>query len=425
MAIEPINYSAAMPKQDDFLQSIMGGLQVGSALRNVQLQQQQQQAQQARAQQYQSDLASFMQAPSLQAINALRLKYPEHREAYKDIYSSMDEEQQKSVVRDVGTTLAALQSGQNDVAERLLKTRVDTLKKSGQPAEFEQRMLEGVQQRQPWVSGGLWAFAGGIPGGDKLLENLGKLGTEQRAQALAPSTLTKAEADAKSAVSDAELKGITARYGEQSVLLDLRKKGVEIQHLVDDTSIKRESNRIAAMNAAANKESNSLKREELTLKIAEARRSLDEKLREKVAEYEGGQATLQDAMNLLTELRSDEDSLRAATGSLGMRGAIPGTKARTAAGKIEQLQNTLAASNLDKLKGAMSDKDILFLKNITSNLDRFQDEDKFMDELGKVERIIVRADKQMRAKFGDPKKPAPSADPSSTGQAQRNVVVDW
>ena len=90
------------------------------------------------------------------------------------------------------------------------------------------------------------------------------------------------------------------------------------------------------------------------------------------------------------------------TGASSFMAAVPGSDARTTAGKISQLQDSLAAVNLDKLKGAMSDKDIAFLRNIASNLDRGQDEKSFAAELTKIEGVLKSADTRLRAKFGMP-----------------------
>ncbi len=79
------------------------------------------------------------------------------------------------------------------------------------------------------------------------------------------------------------------------------------------------------------------------------------------------------------------------------------------AGKIEQLQNAIAATNLDKLKGAMSDKDILFLKNIGTSLDRYQDEDAFVKELTRIGGSLADAEKRVASKFGVPVPPEPTS----------------
>ncbi len=57
--------------------------------------------------------------------------------------------------------------------------------------------------------------------------------------------------------------------------------------------------------------------------------------------------------------------------------------------KFKQLKDTLAASNLDKLKGAMSDKDIEFLRNIGTSLTLDMGETAFDVELDKVSNTMA------------------------------------
>lgn len=58
--------------------------------------------------------------------------------------------------------------------------------------------------------------------------------------------------------------------------------------------------------------------------------------------------------------------------------------------KFKQLKDTLAASNLDKLKGAMSDKDIEFLRNIGTALNESMSESAFDAELNKVQNTMSK-----------------------------------
>lgn len=58
--------------------------------------------------------------------------------------------------------------------------------------------------------------------------------------------------------------------------------------------------------------------------------------------------------------------------------------------KFKQLKDTLAASNLDKLKGAMSDKDIEFLRNIGTALNESMSESAFDTELNKVQKTMEK-----------------------------------
>lgn len=63
---------------------------------------------------------------------------------------------------------------------------------------------------------------------------------------------------------------------------------------------------------------------------------------------------------------------------------IAGTDRANYEAKFKQLKDTLASANLDKLKGAMSDKDIEFLRNIGTALSLDMSEEAFDKELDKV-----------------------------------------
>ncbi len=70
--------------------------------------------------------------------------------------------------------------------------------------------------------------------------------------------------------------------------------------------------------------------------------------------------------------------------------AIAGTDRATYESKFKQLKDTLASANLDKLKGAMSDKDIEFLRNIGTALSLDMPETAFDAELKKVQNTMTK-----------------------------------
>lgn len=69
--------------------------------------------------------------------------------------------------------------------------------------------------------------------------------------------------------------------------------------------------------------------------------------------------------------------------------AFAGSDRATYEAKFSQLKDTLASSNLDKLKGAMSDKDIEFLRNIGTALKLEMPESAFDAELKKVQKVMI------------------------------------
>ncbi len=70
--------------------------------------------------------------------------------------------------------------------------------------------------------------------------------------------------------------------------------------------------------------------------------------------------------------------------------AISGTDRANYEAKFNQLKDTLASANLDKLKGAMSDKDIQFLRNIGTALTLDMGEVAFDAELDKVANTMAQ-----------------------------------
>lgn len=64
--------------------------------------------------------------------------------------------------------------------------------------------------------------------------------------------------------------------------------------------------------------------------------------------------------------------------------ALPGSNAATVQALYDQLRDSLALGNIDKLKGAMSDKDIEFLRNTASSLRLNLSEKEFDAQLGKI-----------------------------------------
>jgi hypothetical protein len=324
---------------------------------------------------------------------------------------------------------AAAQNGRPDVAATLLKDRAAAMRNSGneKDAKAAETMAEWATSHPESFKTTAGLMLSSAMGPDKFATTFATLGDQGRAAEKAPSELKKSEADAAKAGSEAKTAAVTAKYADSAAVAELEKKGWDVKALQAEIEYKKQSSRIAAMNAAISREGNDLKRQELKLKIDEAITARDTKVREKVSDYESQRAQLEDGFNLVNEIRN-HPGLGGAIGKSAFMSAIPGTDARTAAGKIEQLSNTLAATNLDKLKGAMSDKDIMFLKNIGSNLDRYQGEEAFKKELAKIEDVFVRNEKMLRKKFGAPTVDAATPQPAAgtpRAPGQKTIVVDW
>lgn len=424
--MQPINYSIgqAPNPQDSFL----SGIQQGTALNAMQMQREQQAAQQQAAMAAQRRIQSVLGNPNAShddLVSIIPLMDPKMSAEVLKAREAADKGKAQAAVSHGMQVVAALRSPSPEVGVQMLEDRATALENSGRPQDAARfRGIAAQAKANPSAAANMVGIGlAGLPGAKDAFESLGKLGEATRAEEQAPGALRKVNADAAAAEADAQTKAITAKYGEQSALLDLQKKGWDIKALQADMAFKREANRIAAMNAAAAQAGNGLKQQELQLKVDAARQALDEKVRTHVADGESAVTGVRETIALIDDIRTtNPDALKGAIGASAWLGLAPGSPERTVAGKIERLQSTLAAVNLDKLKGAMSDKDILFLKSIASNLDRWQNQDGFMSELGRIERVMQEAEPKVRAKYGMPKA---SAGPTPAPGQPKPIVVDW
>lgn len=417
----PIDYSTQVA--NPFMQALQG-YQGGAAIRDDQAQQAQiEQQRQAQVQQQQV-LRGLISNPSATAADYsnVGLMFPALAKPLADSWAVRSADQQAADKDRLGQMFAALSSGNPKVAAALATRHAEALK-GGTNAESAQQAQTFAQlvEMDPGLAKALvgMKLAAG-PGGKELIESIAKLGGESRAAEQGPAELRKKTADAAAAEAEARIKAIAAKYGEQSAVAELAKKGWEIRKFSTDEAFKREELRIQAIGAAAARETNALKRQELQMRIDDARRTLDDKAREKVAEAEGRIGGVVDARTLIREVK--DLGIGWATGITAGSSLMPGSDARTVAGKITQLQNILTLDYLDKLKGPTSDNDIKFLKGIASNLDRWQSTGKFGEELEKVDAALARVDAAVRKKYGmppalKPSNPAPAAPQAPAGAA--------
>ena len=377
----PIDYTQGILNP---VQAALQGYQGGMAIRNdMQAQQdrelkmQQEQAAIQAQQRMNADL--FAASNDMSQIPGLMVRYPQLADKLKHGFEAMSAEQQQSAMREGGEVLAALQAGRPDIAVSTLKRRSEALRNSGdeQGAKAADDMAQWAEQDPASFKTSTALRLAALPGGDKLITSI-------IAMDKAPVELRKAEADATTAEVTAANAGTAAELANED-------RASQIRARQTDAQIKRDELRIKTMEAAMGRETNDLKRQELQLKIDEAKAAVESRKRTSSEQAQGRMSEIQGSLDLLSNILGDEDTLRAAVGTSAWRGAIPGSKARSMAGKVEQLQNSIAAVNLDKLKGAMSDKDILFLKNIGSNLDRYQDEELFISELKRIEGVMRKA----------------------------------
>ncbi len=421
MAIEPINYLGMVPQQD-FLRDIQGGLQLGVGLRQAQQQAAQQERDVQMAQQYKTDIAAAMTNPSPRVFAALAAKYPAQREALKQSWEQLDAAERKSQGEAALQASFALESGNTEAAKGVLQNRIAALENSGMDASQEKLILGAIDTHPKAVRGHLLQWAAFTQDPQKLAENYGKIGGELRAGDLHTDAVREAGAKAAGAEADAQTKAVTAKYADSQALADLEKKRWDVKKIVADIDFQRESNRIAAISAAANREGNSLKREELKLKLEEARTARDDKLREKVAKAESAATSMDNMLNTVERLLKNP-ALNDVVGAIEGRDFYPNTLAAAAttptpyglfsssgddrADAIALVDNLGSQAFLSQVPtvqgmGALSNAEGEKLQSALQNLSRKQSETQFRENLREVQRLVRKGRDNVSKRYGVP-----------------------
>lgn len=350
--VAPINYMLDVKNP---IEEAVKGYQLGASIQKNQLQRQQLEQKQKQAQQMQIDLGELSKNPDATAedIFEITTKYPDLADHFKKSWEILNAEQQQNKLSKSLQIETAIRTGNTDVAKELLQEQITAAENSGIQREVDgaKAILMGLEHSPETALTSLSMFNAAILGPDKYAENREKMLSES---------------------------------GKESKR--------EFDRLENELEILKSKKDLAKTDKEIEKLSSEIKTKENELKVEEKDRIYSNNLELN---------TIMSGKELLADIMSPENqgNLKAATGALAIRSKIPGSKARTMAGKISRLQNLLAKPNLDSLKGAMSDKDLIFLKNIESNLDLYQDEDSFYKELVRLKSVLENAEKGLKNKI--------------------------
>jgi len=399
MAFEPINYSQQVA--DPFASAVQG-FQVGDAIRQRQIVQQQALQEQQRQQAAQAEVQGIMSNPNASSSDLLRaitLLPPQVAAQVNKAWEGRTQEQQAAALGHATKAYAALKNGRPDLAAQLFEERATALENSGQKEQAAQFRAQAKAARDNPVQTGnmLGLSIAAMPGGKDAIESFGKIGTEQRAQDLAPAAKRRAEAEATSAE-------VAAKYADSQAVTDLQKKGWDIRAVIEDIAFKKESSRISLMRVALEKEMNGLKRQELQLRIDDAIRLRDEKARETVAAAESGAASMDNMLNTIERVKLNP-SLNDVLGSI--EGRLPSMLSDEGANAIALIDTLGSQAFLSQLPamakmGALSEKEGDKLQASFQNLGRVQGEKQFRDNLDEAARLLKKAREGISRKTGVP-----------------------
>lgn len=410
--MQPINYLAQIP-QPDLSQSILGGLQAGTAIRQSIDQRTAQEQEQRTQQSYMADMQAYAQKPTAQGAAQLALKYPKQAEAIGGYFKTLDAERQKAEIQFGNQVYGALTGGRADIATQLLERRVEALKNSGQDYQDEQVYLDQLKNDPQRGGQAVMAMLGyGMASLDpKFAETHAKFGSERRADELQPAAVAKAGADAQTAI-------VGAKFAESKAVADLQLNEAQIKKMAADTEISRMNARIAAMNAATSREANDLKRQDLQMKINDAVRERDDKLRAKAADVESARSTIDNFLNTADRVLKSK-ALNDVVGPIEGSDFYPTTIAgmispplistnsnerADAIALIETLSSQAFLSQIPSMKGtgSLTEREGDKLQASLANLSRKQSEAQIRANLKEAQRLMLKARQNLADRYGVP-----------------------
>ncbi len=400
--MQPIDYSINMP---DPTQAFLAGVKERQVL--DQLQQQRMAAQQQQlAQQQIQQVLNNPAATNEDRARIVAMLPPQVSAQLNSVWERAGKEQQQAMLSFDSQVFSALENNRPELAVQLYEERATALENSGRTQEAASlRKQAEMAQQAPTLARNLVAMRiDASPGGKDFWEGYAKRGAEGRAQAMAPAALREAEAKATGAEAEATTKGVAAKYAESQAVADLEKKGWDIKAIRADIDFKRESNRIAAMNAALAREGNDLKRQELKLKIDDAVRARDEKLREKVAVAESGASAIDNMLNTVERVKKNP-GLNDVLGSIeGRLPSILSDSGADAIAMIETLGSQAFLAQVPNIKGmgALSNAEGDKLQNALQNLGRTQSEGQFRANLEEAARLLRKGRDSLAKSTGVP-----------------------
>jgi hypothetical protein len=379
----------------------------------------------------QADLALASKNPTPSMLASMMTKYPQLSEQFKRTYDVLNTEQQKSRLGQATQVYAALQSGNPEMAQKLLSEQSEAYTNSGMEQEAKTaNVLAEMVKLNPAVAlttGGL--FLAHAMGPDKFTESFSSLQNEQRNAAKAPAELSEAQSKASKAAVD-------SKYAESNAVKELEKKGWDITKIQEDIKIAKENARIAAATAGLSRTGNDLKRQELGLKIDEMKLKRDETVRSRVSELTTMHAGIDNALNTIDQvLKSPE--LDNVLGSVQGSDYYPHTAASlvnpfsdsderaNALALIETVQSQSFLNNLMEAKakgatfGALTEKEGAKLEGYVTNLRRKQSPKQFKANMKEAQRLLLKSRTTSSKMYG-----VPSTIPDTPAAAGSSSVDD-
>lgn len=230
--MQPINYGVEI---QDPTQSFLSAFKTGASIQDMRVKQEQQQQQMANQKVILDGLAKIRQpGATVEDVSNLAMILPKDQsETVLKAFALKTDAQKQNSLNQAGRVVSALFAGENDIAQNLITEQANAMRNSGN--EEGAKFLEtwrGVTEVNPTASQNFFtAELLRLPGGDKIVENIVKLRTDNRAEAKAPFELTEAQQNARKATSEADTKEVEAKFAERLQQAGLNEKNWNVKNL--------------------------------------------------------------------------------------------------------------------------------------------------------------------------------------------------
>ena len=415
----PIDYGVNIA---DPTQAFLSAFQTGASVQESQFKQQQQQQQLATQQKIQEGLTKVRQpGATFEDYQNLSLLLPEAQaKGVRDSFSMLSGERQQKALQQSGQVFSAFKSGQPEIAISLMDQQIEGKRNSGDEAGA--KFLEtwrDVAKVNPKSTEEYFGYTiSQMPGGKDVITSAISFGQEGRTAAKGPAELREALAKADSAVADATIKlaqaanapdtakadaelkraqaakaVIDAEFARRNAELEVQQKGATLRKTEADIIINKENARIAALTAAAAKETNVLKREELQQKLNESKEKRDATDRDQLATFASQSADIDNFLNTAARIKqTPKDIIKQATGPIASRLPTSNQDVADFESLVETLGSQAFISQIPKIKGtgALSENEGNKLQASLQNLSLKQSPERLIENVNEAVRLLEK-----------------------------------
>jgi hypothetical protein len=233
----PIDYGVEVA---DPTKAFLGAFQAGASIQEARFKQQKQEKEQANQLLIQEGFKKLSGPNATAADYAnLSMMLPETQaKAVRESFNMLSGERQQTALQQAGQVFSAFKAGKPDIAISLLEQQIAAKRnsKDEEGAKFLETWRD-VAKMNPSATETYFGYnISQMPGGEKVIESAIKLGDEARAAALQPSVLSKAESEAKTSKSTADIKAIEAQFAERLQQAGLTEKNWNVKNLQSQIS---------------------------------------------------------------------------------------------------------------------------------------------------------------------------------------------